>query len=140
MPKRIVLIAILLVAVAAVGFFGYRYFNGKKATPARSAVFMSNGQVYFGYLSNFDKSTVTLKDVYYLKTEDLASADKRILLVKMGNELHNPENTMHINRDQILFYQDIKDNSKVNDAISRFVSGSTDSLVNPPAEVSPIVE
>lgn len=119
--KAFLFLSILMI-VFGVGFFGNKYLLNKKTPLKREAVFMNNGQVYFGYISNSQNQMIKLEDVYYLKIDDLQSADpnKKIMIVKMGNELHRPENTMYINRDQILFYQPITNESKINDAILKF--------------------
>lgn len=124
MGKKIFLVLIIIILLGGVGgFFAYRHLQ--KPT-SRSAVFMTNGQVYFGYIKSTDSENVKLQDVYYLKTNDLQSttsnANKKIMLVKMGNELHGPLNSMSINRDQVLYWQTLSDNSKINDAIKRFNS------------------
>ena len=41
-------------------------------------------------------------------------------LVKLGNELHSPEDRMMINKDQVVFVEDLKNDSKVTDAITRY--------------------
>lgn len=125
--NKIVLTIVAALLVIGIGFFGYKFYLSKTASPRREAVFMNNGQVYFGYIANPSSQIVKLSDVYYLKTNDLQSADttKKIVLVKMGNELHQPENIMYINRDQILFFQGLTDASKINDAIARFVNQSS---------------
>lgn len=117
--KSAVVIIITLIIVAAIGFFGYFWLS--KVPQKRSAVFMTNGQVYFGYLTSVNATTVTLSNVYYLKISDLQnSTNKQILLVKMGNELHGPEGNMYISRSQILFWQTLRSDSKINDAIAKF--------------------
>lgn len=130
----VLIIVILLLAVGVLGYFGYqRYYYNKKIKNKRTAVFTTNGQVYFGFLSDMDKNYVRLYDIYYLKTSELQSnPDKKILLVKMGNELHKPENTMYINRDQILFWQTIQEDSKINDAISKFNQNNTSAVPSTP--------
>lgn len=120
----ILIIVIIFALIGTIGFFGYKYLNKKNA--ARSAVFMTNGQVYFGYLSGSNLNTLTLNDVYYLKLSDLqTNSSKQILLVKMGNELHGPQNTMYISRSQVLFWQMLRSDSKINDAIAKFNSGQS---------------
>jgi len=47
-------------------------------------------------------------------------------LVKLGQELHGPVDSMQINRDQILFYEDMKESGKVMEAIRSYQK-------NPPA-------
>lgn len=97
------------------------------------AVFLTNGQVYFGKLSNVQNQYVTLENIYYLqvtpvlqtKTEgqpgsQASSQQQQLSLVKLGNELHGPVDKMSINRDQILFFEDLKDDGRVVKAIREF--------------------
>ncbi|MBU2575853.1 hypothetical protein KKF64_02080, partial [Patescibacteria group bacterium] len=44
-------------------------------------------------------------------------------LVKLGNELHGPTDSMFINRDHVLFVEDLKDDSNVVQAIDNYKSG-----------------
>ena len=91
------------------------------------AVFLSNNQVYFGKLSSLRSSYPVLKDVYYLqvtqalqpKTSDSAT-QPQINLVKLGGELHGPEDAMAINSSHILFVEDLKGDSKVVSAIKEY--------------------
>ena len=95
------------------------------------AVFLANGQVYFGKLDAEDGWFV-LRDIYYLQvTQELQPAssnsnpdqnpapsqqqvgDQRVQLVKLGSELHGPEDAMYIPRDKIMFWENLKSDSKV---------------------------
>lgn len=99
------------------------------------AVFLTNGQVYFGKLSDASSDYVTVKDIYYLQVtqpplqgsqqsqaqaQAQAQAQPQLSLVKLGNELHGPVDEMKINRTQILFYEDMKENAKVMEAIKQY--------------------
>jgi len=97
------------------------------------AVFLTNGQVYFGTVSDPANIFVTLNDIFYLQVvqpplqgtlpEDQAvpaEQQPQISLVKLGNELHGPVDEMHINRDQILFYEDLKEDGQVVQAIKAY--------------------
>lgn len=94
-------------------------------TDKYQAVFMSNGQVYFGRLSNLGGSYAQLTDIYYLQVQQAVqpAAEKKpteqpkVSLTKLGNELHGPTDKMHISRDQILFWENLKDDSTVVKAI-----------------------
>jgi len=89
------------------------------------AVFLTNGQVYFGKLNDGDGDYPLLTDIYYLQvgpqqgsgTPAQPAPQQSISLVKLGNELHGPVDEMHINRSQILFYEDMKSDSSVVKAI-----------------------
>lgn len=102
------------------------------------AVFLTNGQVYFGKVSSHNSSYIEVVDIYYLQvrpvlqqseeqnnTNSTAPAEQKteLSLVKLGNELHGPLDRMMINKDQVVFIEDLKDDSKVTDAIKRYQQG-----------------
>lgn len=96
------------------------------------AIFMTNGQVYFGHLSNLGADYTELTDVYYLQVQqsvpnpsettqaDLNKDQPNVSLTKLGNELHGPKDKMHISKDQILFWENLKDDSTVVKAIKDY--------------------
>ncbi len=76
------------------------------------AVFLQSGQVYFGKLADDSADYVTLSDVYYLKeASDLQQSN--LNLVKLGGELHGPEDTIYIRKESITFWENMKDTSRV---------------------------
>lgn len=85
------------------------------------AVFLVNNQVYFGHLSNYNRGYAVLTDVYYLQvTQALqppAPGQPQLNLVKLGSELHGPEDRMFIPKDRVLFWEDMKPDSQVVSAI-----------------------
>jgi hypothetical protein len=138
----VILAVILLVFVIGGVLFRDRLFPSKatngtameqQASSGYQAVFLTNGQVYFGKLSGMTASFATLKDIYYLQVttppiqgsqQDQAQAQQQaqqqISLVKLGEELHGPVDEMKLNRDQILFYEDIKEDGRVVKAIREY--------------------
>lgn len=144
MPWIILAVVILLVIIGAV-LFRDKLFpsqgegEGTKAEETLSgyqAVFLTNGQVYFGKLSDVSATYATLNDIYYLQVtqpplqgsqpEGQQQAQPQLSLVKLGQELHGPVDEMKINREQILFYEDIKEDGRVMQAIREYQK-------NPPA-------
>lgn len=89
------------------------------------AVFLTNGQVYFGKLSNTNSDFATLKDIWYLQVVqpqqpiqgqqpgEQQQTQPQISLIKLGQELHGPVDEMHISKTQILFYEDLKADGQV---------------------------
>jgi len=80
------------------------------------AVFLSNGQVYFGTLSGRESQYPTLTNTYYLQAGQQlqpSTPTPNFSLVKLGGELHGPTDTMRINRDHIVFIEDLKSDSQV---------------------------
>ena len=92
------------------------------------AVFFDNNQVYFGKISGLNSSFITLKDVFYLQINEQIQPVKKgqepqpqFVLVKLGlREIHSPTDTMKINREHILFIEDLKSNSQVTQGIKQF--------------------
>lgn len=90
------------------------------------AVFLTNNQVYFGHLKNYNKGYAILKDIYYLRVTDPLQQGSppqppSINLVKLGGELHGPTDTMYIPKDKIMFWENLKADSQVAQAISNFL-------------------
>ena len=85
------------------------------------AVFLTNGQVYFGHIKNSNKTEIILTNVYYLRSADNPQEENKpseFSLVKLGKELHGPTDVMRINRDHILFTEYLRNDSKIVQSIS----------------------
>ncbi len=118
---------IILLAVLIWG--GYALFANKDAEykpQGRQAVFLTNGQVYFGVVQAKSDQEVILTDIYYLQSDRGVNTganletQQDIKLIKLGNELHGPEDYMELNRDHVLFIENLKEDSKVVKAIQNF--------------------
>ena len=84
------------------------------------AVFLANGQVYFGHLRNYNRGYARLREIYYLQAQQPLQSGQTPIglnLVKLGSELHGPEDVMMIPKNQILFWENMKDDSQVVKAI-----------------------
>ena len=126
---------LVVVVVAIVGYYLMKAGSVGKSGADYQAVFLSNGQVYFGKTSGEGSNIVKLSDIYYLRVQqqvqpkDSESTDQQpqVSLVKLGNEIHGPVDQMRINKDQILFIEDLKEDGKVVTAIHNFQrNGETD--------------
>ena len=119
--------AVVVIVIAAVLWFAYSWWTGAPfafwSEDKYQAVFLDNNQVYFGKLSGANFDDPVLRDIYYLRlTQPLqpSSPQPDINLVKLGTELHGPEDEMRINRDHILFIEDLRDDGQVAIAIKQF--------------------
>src|SRR3989338_4119876 len=82
----------------------------------------------------------TLEEVYYLQVQQplqqatgtttgqvigvqQPNAQQQLVLIKFGTELHGPEDRMVINRDHILFWEDLKPDSTVVRSITNYKNG-----------------
>lgn len=79
------------------------------------AVFLTNGQVYFGSLSAPGGEFYYLRHVYYLTSQASLQSSGRVqvLLKPLGSSLHDPEDLMVINRTQISFVENLKPSGAV---------------------------
>ena len=84
-----------------------------------SAVFLLDGQAYFGRLDDVAwSSTVALHDVYYFDDARRSPTDLAVALVKRGAELHQPADGMQIRREKILAIERVTIDSPVGRAIA----------------------
>lgn len=100
------------------------------------AVFLNGGQVYFGKVTDLNKGYLRMVDIYYLRvnqqvqpTEDAQAqlpTDSDISLVKLGCELHGPRDEMLINREQIVFWENLKEDGQVSEAIATYKQENPD--------------
>lgn len=99
------------------------------------AVFLNGGQVYFGKVRELNDKFLTMDNIYYLRVNEQAQsgqnanqqqAQQDISLAKLGCELHGPEDSMVINREQVTFWENLKDDGQVAKAIAEFVRQNPD--------------
>jgi hypothetical protein len=77
------------------------------------AVFLDNGQVFFGKLENAGSGYPLLRDVFYLQTQvDPATKQPKNVLVKRGSEWHKPD-LMYVNAKHILIIEPVGGDSRV---------------------------
>jgi len=122
-------VIILVAAVAFVWLSDSAAFSFGERSEYQ-AVFLTNDQVYFGKLSRVDSQYPILRDVWYIQVtqalqpiEQGAEPETNISLVKLGGELHGPEDEMILNRDHILFFEDLKADSQVVQGIEQIKEG-----------------
>lgn len=122
-------LTVLAIALATLFYVGRQREAGFVNKDRVQAVFLTNGQVYFGKVKDVNAQYVDLQDVYYLNSQQQGSesdenkADATTFsLVKLGCELHGPADQMIINRDQISFWENLKSDGKVAKAIDQWRS------------------
>lgn len=126
-----VFVYVVLAAILVAGFLYFKdlgtfSFGGR--SDSWSAVFLSNGQVYFGKIDSNSKNEMVLTQVYYLQADEgvLPSQQSdslnqsRFKLVKLGQELHGPEDMLIINKTNVIFYEYLREDSKVVQSIREF--------------------
>jgi hypothetical protein len=72
------------------------------------AVFLTNGQTYFGRYYDRIGAYAKIEDVYYLQQTQGATAEQTdTKLVRRGRELHSPAARMLVPKSAILFVEDL---------------------------------
>jgi hypothetical protein len=123
-------ITVVIVGVLLALFF----FEGDREdkyidTSKHQAIFLNNGQVYFGNISDLNKDFLTLSNIYYLRVNQQVQPGQQanqndVSLVKLGCELHGPQDSMVVNRDQVTFWENLKDDGQVAKAIAEYVKAN----------------
>lgn len=135
---KLLVISLIVVSLAVTAFVGFAIFRGVNGenyigNDQYQAVFLADGQTYYGKIADLDSTTLTLSDVYYLKVDQKVQsqqlepknekeADDVITLVKLGEEKHCPADEMYINRDQVLFWENIRPEGQVVKAIETYLA------------------
>lgn len=122
--NKTILVLLLVLVVLGGGVWFFKFRRPVTGT-GYQAVFLSNGQVYFGKVKATAGNYLTLDDVYYLlvqrslqeQKQATPSAKPQYTLRRLGGELHGPEERMVINRRHILFTEELKPDGKVVSAI-----------------------
>lgn len=133
-------IAILLVALiiysATVG--SGRSISSQIKKNQYQAIFLNSadGQVYFGKLSEFNRDYYKLTDIYYVRVNQVqpdkntTTTQQNISLAKLGSEIHGPEDVMYVNRDSVMFWENLKEDGQVVKAIREYQKNPTPSTNN----------
>jgi hypothetical protein len=93
------------------------------------AVFLNGGQVYFGKISALNKNYLVLSNIYYLRVTQQVqpgqeNQQNNFTLAKLGCELHRPTDVMVVNKDQVIFWENLKEEegeNTVTGAIKRYI-------------------
>lgn len=131
-----VIIAVVALGLVVGGWVAWQKLasaDGGIESSKYQAVFLSNGQVYFGKLQSVNDQYLKLTNVFYIQgsstdtdtsnSEDpqqstTANSDRK--LIKLGKEVHGPEDAIIINRDHVQFYENLKSDGEVAKLISQY--------------------
>lgn len=122
-----------VIVVASLSFFLNRKKDDNIPKETEQAVVeqwysvkLVNGEIYYGEIGDTKADPVVIKNVYYdydllNKKEETTEGEKPaaggLRLVKRGKESYGPDGTMSIVRGQVLFFEPLKEESKVLKAI-----------------------
>ena len=121
--KLLWIIGLIILVGALIGAGYYLLSKSQIDSSKYQAVFLTNGQVYFGKLHDYYTERPYLTDVYYIQAPNGQNADDASAaatadatnqqLVKLGSEVHGPENKLILNKPSILFVENLTEEGKV---------------------------
>ena len=137
--KGLVIAGVIIVALAIAGWFIWTNTRGASVgttidSTKFQAVFLVGGQVYFGKLEEVNSQYLKLSNVFYIQsgstdtsvdeqTSETSQSQGDMKLIKLGDAVHGPEDAMVINRDQMLFFENLRSDGKVVQLIQSHTSG-----------------
>lgn len=125
----VLLFSLTLLTISVISFIMMYKQNNEQRYVAKDkmqAVFLNGGQVYFGKIRELNNKYVGVTDIYYLRVNQQVQpkegeqAKQDISLVKLGCELHGPQDQMLINRDQVVFWENLKTDGQVAKAVEDY--------------------
>lgn len=140
LESKIIVVVVVVAAVLVISALAASTFQGGNGVTSsfnnvkqdqRQAVFLSDGQSYFGDITGMNSETVILENIYYLRFDQQVQPeeqqteddDNQVSLIKLGDELHGPEDRMHINADEVVFWENLKSDGQVAQAIEANANG-----------------
>lgn len=144
--RRFPTLAVIIGVIVLLGLGAWYIFarpNGSSALigidkSGYQAVFLTNGQTYFGKLQSSSSEYLKLTDIYYLDSQ-AASGDTQgkdttntstatdttkqnnLQLFKVSDAtVIGPKDEMYISKKQVLFYENLKPDSKVVQSIAKY--------------------
>lgn len=135
-PYAVIVLAIILGGMAL--WLHNKEYAQTMPNDTYQAVFLSNGQVYFGKLAPLNRDYMKLSDVYYLQqsqsealteeaaaetaetTAEEATTQTEFAVFRLGEtEIHQPTNEIILSREHIIMWENMEPTSQVIDAINR---------------------
>jgi hypothetical protein len=124
--------AVILVVLFMLGFAPSKNEESFIKKEKMQAVFLNGGQVYFGKLQDLNNDYLRMTDIYYLRVnqqvqpnqQNTSNTQNDISLVKLGCELHGPQDEMLVNREQVIFWENLKDDGQVAKAVADYIKAN----------------
>lgn len=122
----ILLASTLMLALAAL----FAFYKGKSENTyidnsKFQTVFLSDGSAYFGRIRSLNDRYLRLDSVFYMPDGAQLQPDEKPLedvnVTKLGCERHKPTDLMIINRQQVLFWENLSNDSPVLEAIAQYI-------------------
>ena len=136
-----VLLIVLIIgglAIAKVGPFATR--------TVWSAVFLGDNEVFFGHLKDVSSTEIDLTNVYYLQKSTPAASGTSTtqppaslsITGLVANQIQCPTDFLRLNRNAVLYWQDLQDSSYVVTQLNQLVGKAQTCFTPPAATATPV--
>jgi hypothetical protein len=128
---RSIIIAVAIIVLAVIIAILINQFNLLKPQKKYAAVYLSDGQLYFGELCKFPR--MTLKNIYIPQTDK----EGNLSLQKFSNLFWKPKEPMHLNDKQVVSWTLLDSSSPIIDALEGKVQPTSQQDQPPETPESP---
>ena len=126
---NLALLIVALVLGLVLGAFGIKLldngddgdpFGGAIDSKRYQAVILTNDKVYFGKIHDTSSTFFTLDDAFFLReTKASDTAEPVRALLPANSEIHAPDNTLLIRKDEVVLVENLAKDSPVLEEINR---------------------
>ncbi len=119
---RLAMIALVAGAVLVILFMALRPRTMQSINHSGyQVVYLMNGRAYFGKLQNTSGDYLVIRSPYAEQTisapSDAANTTPQTKLLKVSDQIYGPDDSIALRADQVAFWQNLRDNSKVVQAL-----------------------
>ena len=113
--KKFLIYLLVTILILVIIYVGYAY--GKKTFPFGGkdwqVVQLLSGNVYYGHLKTFP--SYKMEDVYFIQQipAEEEEGEPTIQLLPLSSMFFGPENTIHLEKSQILWWANLSEDSQV---------------------------
>lgn len=125
-PKLVVTPVVGIVLIGFIATWIWVIPHGQRLdTSTYQVVYLTTGQAYFGKLQNTDGNYLVLTSPYVVQSIQQPNSEKKTsatssdqtTLIKVKDQVYGPDDSMALRADNVLFWQNLRNDSKVTKAI-----------------------
>lgn len=97
--------------------------KGSESSSEFWAIYLDSGQVFYGKKDKQNQNYVTMTSVFYYQPGVRSTSSENIRIIKVGTEIHQPQDYVYVNKQHIERQEQLTDDSKVVKAIEQYGEG-----------------
>lgn len=97
--------------------------KGSESSSEFWAIYLDSGQVFYGKKDKQNQNYVTMTNVFYYQPGVRSTSSENIRIIKVGTEIHQPQDYVYVNKQHIERQEQLSSDSKVVKAIEQYGEG-----------------